>query len=504
MRHRFVWRIGQPDDDRRHAQERRRVSAFERLRDGRDRSSPRGGGASGGGGGPSTFHGLLLMPPSGPHGLPYLRGGGQGGSGDGGRRMGYQRRGHAGGTTWEWRVKRVTEEEGKELMGSAGCPDPCATEVVCRFRESLSSEPMSADPMLEEAGHGDGVRSPTQLQCPVGPPAPGLGGVMPSCAPDLVLKSHTTAQSAQDQETVIRDTGDRSSVGLLERLVDSVIQTRTGSKTNTADLAAGDSSVGTMSTTLLVQEELLPEEAARFGCGIHAPEQLARDGVEEIVGLAGPIQEDVLGRRQAVGSWLRKEVADLMGLGELAQVVHDVPAPRREVALFDLNKGVEVELDSTFSDIVADPTDATNILRDANSRSNKESRGIVTAREPARSMAKYDVPLKKSLLCGPMSRCKMTQPKKTVVTVAADAQGADRRTRQQQVLSLEERATYVLLKAAKVADSIEKPTDEARNKLFGQFAEPLLGTIVGGMRHAFGLPDVGPGNLEALAADAED
>jgi hypothetical protein len=38
VRHRFVWRIGQPDDDHRHAQERRRVSAFERLGDGRDRS----------------------------------------------------------------------------------------------------------------------------------------------------------------------------------------------------------------------------------------------------------------------------------------------------------------------------------------------------------------------------------------------------------------------------------------------------------------------------------
>jgi hypothetical protein len=90
---RFIWKLGvpDPDDADRWAPMHRRVSAFERLDDrGRDRSPPPPGG-----GGPRLFHGLLQMPPSGPHDLPFLRGGhgggGAGHSGGGGGQR-YQRR----------------------------------------------------------------------------------------------------------------------------------------------------------------------------------------------------------------------------------------------------------------------------------------------------------------------------------------------------------------------------------------------------------------------------
>jgi hypothetical protein len=72
------------------------------------------------------------------------------------------------------------------------------------------------------------------------------------------------------------------------------------------------------------------------------------------------------------------------------------------------------------------------------------------------------------------------------------------------VVSVEDQATALLLKASRLLHEDGTVTDQAKEVFSGQFVQPLIPDVVGDMRLAFGLPPAGGKDcLSALVADGE-
>jgi hypothetical protein len=186
----------------------------------------------------------------------------------------------------------------------------------------------------------------------------------------------------------------------------------------------------------------------------------------------------------------------LNALGSCLALAASQHVAQREVSLLDLNVGC-----SDLEDEAGLPL-ARPVLGAADTRLNKDARASSGSRNQFRAMAMFAVPLKKSLLCTPNTRNKATLGKKV-----AGPDQEKRVTRQGKhasaVLSLDDRATAVLLQAAGTGDHSGPLTDEMKMKFYEQLADPMSDALVGSMRQTFGLPAEGEGGLLALAADAD-
>ncbi|CAL4934038.1 unnamed protein product [Urochloa decumbens] len=157
--------------------------------------------------------------------------------------------------------------------------------------------------------------------------------------------------------------------------------------------------------------------------------------------------------------------------------------------MFDLNvqcnyPAEELQVQET-SDAVED---MRQVLGQAEGRLNKESGGHKSF---PRGMARYTIPLRKSLLCIPPARAKVQVPKKQV---DADTVKTDKRGFKGKVkfgLSVDDQATVFLLKTCGIGHDAEEPNDEAQQQLGEKLACPLQENVVTNVRVAFGLPEVG-------------
>jgi hypothetical protein len=114
-------------------------------------------------------------------------------------------------------------------------------------------------------------------------------------------------------------------------------------------------------------------------------------------------------------------------------------------------------------------------------------------------------------LCGslfwvnPMSpRPKALQCKKLLGLGNGTADRKGSRAQKKAINSVEDQVSALLLKTAGMLKDEEATSGQAIEMFSGQFVQPLLSDVVGGMREAFGLPPVGGADcLSALVADGD-
>jgi hypothetical protein len=137
------------------------------------------------------------------------------------------------------------------------------------------------------------------------------------------------------------------------------------------------------------------------------------------------------------------------------------------------------------------------ILGAADDRLNKEARGAVAPRVHARGIARLAVPFKKALVNAPVERSKTIQSKKP-----AHAEKPIRGVPGN--LSIDEKATMVLIRAADANAKVNLLSDDLKQNFYGQFAEATQEGLVRNMRTVFGLSADGVGSLAVLADEASE
>jgi hypothetical protein len=164
--------------------------------------------------------------------------------------------------------------------------------------------------------------------------------------------------------------------------------------------------------------------------------------------------------------------------------------------------------DGLVQDLTAEGSPARTVLGEADVRLNKDSRGLMGSRNHSRGILRLAVLLKKSLLCPPPRRGKPSLSKKDgtagSVSIAADRRGAKLGQSGTSGLSVEDRATSLLLRASDPSGSDAQRSEADKQQFHGQFAASLQSEMLGDMRHVLGIPVGVTGGLEVLATDADD
>ncbi|CAL4928830.1 unnamed protein product [Urochloa decumbens] len=447
----FTWFLGYKDGDR----PTQRVSVHDRLGmrvDRPDRSPPRGG--NGGGFGlrqwpPGTFHDASR---AGGHGQGGFHGyknnsthGGYGGQRrDAGRGRQRQRAGHGAATRSVWREKKRND-------GKSTATDE--VEVLFNGAAAASKEDVEGkmDPMLEEVvclSHSGPIQ-PMSSQRLVEPTVTeGVGLAPVSCE-----KGNA---NLQDHETV-----------------------------------------AAMKEPPLPDKDVLParnDEATITETEVHA----------------------VCSQGNAVRSEIGDEIIELVGHATESDDENDAGVPISDLStspvmgiglLFDLNEGPEEALAPIDHAMATDLGHHASrlVLTQADSRLNKEPTEVPTKKGQTKGIARFSVPLKKALLCLPAARLKPSHGKKTsdASTSTTAARKAAKPGRGGLIVgSVEEKASAMLLKTAGLLVQDEAPTEAAQHLFAQEFVKPARSELVGDMRLAFGLPDMGAGPLEVLAVDA--
>jgi hypothetical protein len=209
----------------------------------------------------------------------------------------------------------------------------------------------------------------------------------------------------------------------------------------------------------------------------------------------------------ALGGGLLAGVQEGMSVGEQGraqvQAVWSLP--------FNLNE--EVQADATWAARVIGPVSVpvnSPALVEADGRLNREDNGGAASRVQGRGLLKFVVPLRKSLLCNPPAKQKVSNQKKSVPATAA-AQAARKNVNMMvkglQGLPVEGKATNLLLSAAGLPTG-DGDTIASSLLMFGeQFVNPLQAELAGSMRVTLGLPmdaDGGADCLDALVANANE
>ncbi|CAN6381723.1 unnamed protein product [Urochloa humidicola] len=558
-RHPFQWRLGVPDGDRRRAPEQRRVSVHERLGDrGRDRSPPRGGGASG-------LFGVRQVPPSGPHDLPGMRGGNQSNyfHGSSSHHVGGQsqrREMHACGAQWRWQVKGAEGQQVKGPMDANGMVSSLLSQYAdgsFHVRETLTPDIRAVDPMLEEAGRviNVGPRQLARSQCSVEPTATNASGGVPDypaaernavfwagdqpdqvcCEADSVVSIGGSASGFGGGALGLKGDVEHSGCMHAERMdvpahMPEVIQTQTQTE---------------MGLPMREREAQLQQEKQAGSMPLQADcvvNIMARGTSSHVgaehVGLESPALRSVKASG-AVGDTIREDLATVemdgttsnltvakMGQdksiqdGPFGGPVEHGPATRNR-ELFDLNLGCEsmqeFETSSEENAGGKGPVDGRAqriVLGEADGRLNKDGRQ--NHKHHARGVARFAVPLKKSLLCNPTVKTKSggSGPGLEKKSVRKHASGLSQVTPSmmsgeaaglpKKFLSVPDQATALLMKKSGIIEGDEVPSEEAQAKFREQFIDPLQTTVVGDLRDTFGLSDGGGADLfSAIAIDAD-
>ncbi|CAL5043353.1 unnamed protein product [Urochloa decumbens] len=464
--HSFRWRLGVPDGQHPTEPERRRISVHDRLGD-RDRSPPRGGA-----GGAGNL-GLRQMPPSGPHDLRGLMHGGRDyHHGSSSHQAGGQHR----RKELQWRVKmgdgRLGRQSVFDRLGTASSPllekeDPSGK--ICNLdrcepgdsyllsNNGPHNAQRAVDPMLEEARSQAIARCrlPSVLQCSVEPP---------------VANRAQTASEFQD--------GEKGSPAKIDIAAD-LIQFE---------------EIDTM-----VQAEL------------HRPTEHARLPSDPVLGGA-PLYGNVsqLGQDHDEANVIFKNDEaneDRLGLGCKGQhgpILADVDC-LLEGLPFDLNQKLTAPTAAEHDDVQM-PTNERTILGAAEGRLNKDPKEGPSYRSGTKTISRFAVPLKKSLLCNSMTRGKVSAVKKATQSDSAllekkrNAKIKAKLTNQ----PLDEQANALLMRATGALEEDESPLSEAAQQAFGEsFVDPLLSEPINDIRIALGLPGFGQADaLGALVSDA--
>ncbi|CAN6183133.1 unnamed protein product [Urochloa humidicola] len=175
--------------------------------------------------------------------------------------------------------------------------------------------------------------------------------------------------------------------------------------------------------------------------------------------------------------------------------------------LFDLNQI------GGFHEFTEDATDVPELLT-TNPQTTRQSKGPkrpilgvadvrlnkdTNQRPHSKGIARLSVPLKKALLCNPAVRSKPTHLKKHSDKGQKPTPSANIH------LSVDEKATALLMRSTATIGENEIPTDEAKEKFAEQLVDPMESGFVTNMRSLFGLTVNGLGTgLEVLAIDADD
>lgn len=177
---------------------------------------------------------------------------------------------------------------------------------------------------------------------------------------------------------------------------------------------------------------------------------------------------------------------------------------------FDLNQ--ELTIPQISSDVVLTDEDTKPpcsneriILGAAEGRLNKEGKEGSGHRMTPRVVARFVVPLRKALLCNPMSRIKGPGTKKMASSENAliEKKKYNKTLAKRTNLSIDEQATMLLMQASGIIDADGPITDDAHQKLGEQFVDPLHDEPVAGMRSALGLPGNGQDDvLSVLVGEA--
>ncbi|CAN6349849.1 unnamed protein product [Urochloa humidicola] len=137
-------------------------------------------------------------------------------------------------------------------------------------------------------------------------------------------------------------------------------------------------------------------------------------------------------------------------------------------------------------------------------KKQREGKEHMIHKTAPRGIPRLAVPLKRSLLCNPSAKPKNSAMKKCskheIASLKESAGG-----KKYQALPIEIQASTLLMKASDIIKDKEEISDEAHDKFGEQFVEQMNASLVGNLREALGLPDVGgPDVLRALTVDADD
>ncbi|CAL4952547.1 unnamed protein product [Urochloa decumbens] len=427
----FPWRLGVQDGPTGRRTGSGRVSVHDRLGGaGRDRSPPRGGGSSG--------LGLRQVPPSGPHDMGAWLGGGRTNAhqGSSSRQGGgqYRRREQRGaGTAWQWRPKAVqSERHGWRVEQSNNASEE---EAVLHMPQSQIGVPWM-DPMVDEAGAGfeDGRSGSARQQCSVEPTAANEDSVLP--VPPHALQDDSVGSDADsislngalEGTKAHLQQADRASVEM--DAVDSFLPSE-----KLADLDAVHTQAGQEKITVVLVEaegtQVGQTEKKQKGSQADAdpPEQVEQQGQ------TGPNGPEIVEVMDGAGCELvHVDPPGVMGhdlFSETPLIDLDPALPSTDmgqmgadnagqmlgydlnVALFDLNVDCAgEEQDHSQGQSVA-MTEVRPALESADGRLNIGPGRVPSARMQTRGLARFMVPLKKSLLCAPVPRARATAKKKT-------------------------------------------------------------------------------------------
>ncbi|CAN6273964.1 unnamed protein product [Urochloa humidicola] len=450
VRHPFRWRLGVPDGEVQPEAVRRRISVYDRLGDrgGRDRSPPRGGAGS------SGNLGFRHMPPAGPFDVPHNHGGGSSHHASSSRQHGGQYRRNV----LQWKIKgagsslarpSVFERLGSEKAGQSGSSnglDPSIPVDSFLFDENWIPMQRTEDPMLEEA-----ERQPTKGRCL--PNVPRCSVEPPAADGALAATGFISSAMAAEAQHELR--------------------------TETILLAVHDGDAPTAS----VQDQ--PEHAE----AVHETSVLVADTSES--SQAEPLLEQAmqLDNFETQATTVGKCISENDGppISNMGSLLDGLP--------FDLNQ----ELTVLQNDAESQPAEHRDrALMDATERQlNREAPQGSFHKSAPRTVTRFAVPLKRSLLCNPMLRSKSQSTKKqTQVECAVEKKKSSKSVARNSNMSIDEQATVILMKATGVIDETAKLTEEAQQKFGEQFVDPLQDEPVCDIRIALGIP--GKGHADVL------
>ncbi|CAO2035919.1 unnamed protein product [Urochloa humidicola] len=474
VRHPFLWYLGVPDG----ADGARRVPVHERLGGrGRPRSPPRGGGQG--------DMGLWQRPPSGAHDLggafggPRFHQGGssRGGGGGGGGNYQHRRCDLSSGTQFVWKAKgsaRTEEVGSKKLPASQLSADWEAGDSFL-LPDRRAPTHCLVDPMVEEAERSlrPRHRQPMLLQRSVEPTA--TDG--PQELPGLHVRGkETVLQSDQ--------TGGVPDALSVVKMVPQTLEVQEHAELITTELV-GLNTVGVTQgfgrgAANSVQSE--QEKMKRVPARSDGPAIVGLDCVD------GPAD----GCTTAIAGLDCAASVGPEGMNGPVEGASKAP-------LFDLNVGCGDGSCTLGAD------SARIILGGADARLNKEKKTMGGPKAHAKGMARFAVPLKKSLLCNPPVKCRTGQGKKCSVLPAGPVKISTATSAPTSTMSIEDKATSLLLEAGGIISKGEAVTADGEEQFGERFVEHITLEMEGEMRKVFGLNVGGAGErLNPLALDAEE
>ncbi|KAF8653172.1 hypothetical protein HU200_062621 [Digitaria exilis] len=210
------------------------------------------------------------------------------------------------------------------------------------------------------------------------------------------------------------------------------------------------------------------------------------------------------------GNGQANDILELMGMG----VTSPGSSEPMFGKLFDLNQNyetVEGEMQEA-NEVVEDINIASvqegkqmgrEVLGPVEDRLNKHGKDHSGHGAATRGLTRIAIPLKKSLLCGPPMKPKMTHSRKNTGAVEAAQVHHMRKGQKGTCSTIDEKATTLLMKTSGIYVENEQPSQAAHEQFRGQFVSTMQGSLISDYRVTFGMSEIGePDNLAVLIGEA--